>query len=107
MAQSNTERTNGGSGNGNGNGQREVVRRTRFRGFASMDPERRRQISSVGGKAAHAKGTGHEFTREEAREAGRKGGRASAAARALRMSSEQEAVPIPPAKAPGDTDEER
>lgn len=49
------------------------------RGFASMDPERQRQIASEGGKAAHMKGTGHEFTSDEAREAGRKGGLARAA----------------------------
>lgn len=47
------------------------------RGFAGMDPERRREIASKGGKAAHEKGTAHEFTPEEAREAGRKGGQAS------------------------------
>lgn len=52
------------------------------RGFASMDPERQRQIASQGGKAAHEKGTAHEFTSEEAREAGRKGGQASGIARA-------------------------
>jgi general stress protein YciG len=46
------------------------------RGFASMDPERQRQIASEGGRAAHEKGTAHEFTSEEAREAGRKGGQA-------------------------------
>lgn len=45
------------------------------RGFASMDPERQREIASRGGKAAHAKGTAHEFTSEEARRAGAKGGR--------------------------------
>ncbi len=44
------------------------------RGFASMDPERQREIASRGGKAAHEKGTAHEFTADEAREAGRKGG---------------------------------
>jgi uncharacterized protein len=44
------------------------------RGFASMDPERQRQIAREGGKAAHVKGTAHEFTTEEARNAGRKGG---------------------------------
>jgi general stress protein YciG len=47
------------------------------RGFASMDPEQQREIASKGGKAAHEKGTAHEFTSEEAREAGRKGGRPS------------------------------
>ena len=47
---------------------------TSTRGFASMDPERQRQIAREGGKAAHVKGTAHEFTPEEARNAGRKGG---------------------------------
>lgn len=47
------------------------------RGFASMDPQRQREIASEGGRAAHEKGTAHEFTSEEAREAGRKGGEAS------------------------------
>lgn len=47
---------------------------TSTRGFASMDPERQRQIAREGGKAAHIKGTAHEFTSEEARNAGRKGG---------------------------------
>lgn len=47
---------------------------TSARGFASMDPERQRQIAREGGKAAHVKGTAHEFTTEEARNAGRKGG---------------------------------
>jgi general stress protein YciG len=51
------------------------------RGFASMDPERQRQIASEGGRAAHEKGTAHEFTSEEAREAGRKGGMARSANR--------------------------
>ncbi len=46
------------------------------RGFASMDPERQREIASEGGRAAHEKGTAHEFTSEEAREAGRQGGQA-------------------------------
>jgi general stress protein YciG len=50
---------------------------SRGRGFAGMDPERQRQISSQGGKAAHQKGTAHEFDSEEAREAGRKGGMVS------------------------------
>jgi len=45
-----------------------------LRGFAAMDRSKQREIASKGGKAAHAKGTAHEFTPEEAREAGRKGG---------------------------------
>lgn len=44
------------------------------RGFASMDPARQRDIASKGGKAAHAKGTAHEWSADEARRAGRKGG---------------------------------
>lgn len=45
------------------------------RGFASMSFVRRKQISSMGGRASHARGTAHEFTPEEAKIAGRKGGR--------------------------------
>ena len=52
---------------------------TRDRGFASLSPERRREIARKGGRAAHQKGTAHEWTSEEARVAGRKGGRASSA----------------------------
>lgn len=44
------------------------------RGFASMDPERLKEIARQGGRAAHQKGTAHQFTSEEAIEAGRLGG---------------------------------
>lgn len=44
------------------------------KGFASMSKEKQREIASRGGKAAHKKGTAHEFSSEEAREAGRKSG---------------------------------
>ena len=44
------------------------------RGFASMDRERQREIASKGGRAAHRKGTAHQWSADEAREAGRKGG---------------------------------
>ena len=47
---------------------------TAGRGFASMDERKKRQIASQGGRAAHRLGTAHEFTSEEARSAGRKGG---------------------------------
>ena len=47
------------------------------RGFASMDPNKQRELARQGGKAAHVKGTAHEWTSEEARDAGRKGGTAS------------------------------
>ena len=56
----------------------------RGRGFAGMDAERQRQISAEGGRAAHRKGTAHEFDSEEAREAGRKGGQASGGSRRRR-----------------------
>lgn len=51
-------------------------RRPRRRGFAAMDRERVKEIASKGGKAAHAAGTAHQFTSDEARIAGRKGGMA-------------------------------
>jgi len=54
---------------------------TSKRGFASMDPEKQRQIASKGGKAAHESGHAHEFTPEEARAAGRKGGESRGARR--------------------------
>ncbi len=44
------------------------------RGFAVMDEDKQKEIASKGGKAAHVQGRAHEFTPEEAREAGRKGG---------------------------------
>lgn len=77
MASSNQGNKGGGNqGNSQSSG-------TRNRGFASMDPARQREIASQGGKAAHAKGTAHEFTSEEARRAGSMshGNRQSAEAR--------------------------
>jgi general stress protein YciG len=58
------------------------------RGFSSMDKQKQREIASKGGKAAHQKGTAHEFTSEEARVAGRKGGAASRARRTEPLDSE-------------------
>ncbi len=55
----------------------EQPRRKERRGFASMSAEKQREIASKGGRAAHTKGTAHEWTSEEARAAGRKGGQAS------------------------------
>jgi hypothetical protein len=49
-------------------------RKNSGRGFASMDPKKQREIASEGGRAAHQSGNAHEFTSEEASEAGRKGG---------------------------------
>lgn len=55
------------SENSSGNGQRRSLR-----GFAAMDPQRQKEIASLGGRAAHQSGHAHEFTSEEARAAGRK-----------------------------------
>ena len=65
------------------------------RGFASMDRSKQRDIASRGGKAAHQKGTAHEWTSEEAREAGRKGGMAS-----HRRKQEQQDQSVVPPSAP-------
>lgn len=58
-----------------------------MRGFALMDPEKHRKIASKGGKAAHELGKAHEFDKEEARAAGRKGG----LARSKKRKEEQKA----------------
>lgn len=44
----------------------------RLRGFAAMTPEKKREIASLGGRAAHASGRAHQFSSEEARAAGKK-----------------------------------
>lgn len=68
----NEDRTTATGGTGaSGSG---ATRTRSNRGFASMDRSKQREIASKGGKAAHAKGTAHEFDSGEAREAGRKGG---------------------------------
>jgi general stress protein YciG len=62
----------------------------KLRGFASMDPAKRREIASLGGKAVQATGKAHRFNSEEARAAGRKGGTVAAAkGTAHRFSSEE------------------
>ncbi|MBC7740927.1 MAG: stress-induced protein [Bdellovibrionaceae bacterium] len=60
----------------NQNQQTQGTTSTSNRGFASMDKELQRRIASQGGRAAHQQGTAHEFTSEEARLAGKKGGEA-------------------------------
>ena len=67
----------GGGIKGSGDPVGNRVGGTSKRGFASMDPERQREIASEGGKAAHQKGFAHEFSSQEAREAGSKGGQAA------------------------------
>lgn len=59
------------------------------RGFASMDPDKQRKIASKGGKAAHAKGTAHEWNSEQAKDAGRKGGAASKGGRGRFLNKQQ------------------
>jgi general stress protein YciG len=51
-----------------------AVQRKDIRGFASMESDKQRRIAREGGRASHIKGTAHEFSSDEAREAGRKGG---------------------------------
>jgi uncharacterized protein len=72
------------------------------RGFASMDRSKQREIASKGGKAAHQKGTAHEWTSEEAREAGRKGGMAS-----HRRKQEQQPPEVGGAPESGDSNAEQ
>ena len=67
-----------------------MANNTNRRGFASMDPEKRSAIASMGGKAAHQKGTAHEFDSRSGQEAGRKGGKAS---HSSEFSEQQEYVP--------------
>lgn len=62
--------SNKGGNAGNQGGNKQSGGDTSNRGFASMDPERQREIASEGGKAAHASGNAHEFDSEEARRAG-------------------------------------
>jgi uncharacterized protein len=63
------------------------------RGFASMSPEKQREIASKGGRAAHEKGTAHEWTADEARSAGRKGGQVSRGGRGRLMTTEPTSTP--------------
>jgi general stress protein YciG len=72
------------------------------RGFASMSPEKQREIASKGGRAAHAKGTAHEWTPEEARTAGRRGGQVSRGGRG-RLPNPSTSDPIPAPPLPDDT----
>jgi general stress protein YciG len=72
MAQNNNENLN----DENLTSSNEQVAGPSKRGFGSMDENKQREIASKGGKAAHQKGTAHEFTSEEAKRAGQKGGQA-------------------------------
>lgn len=63
-----------GSESSDGSREESSGRKTSNRGFAAMDPEKQKRIASEGGRAAHRQGVAHEWSRDEAREAGRKGG---------------------------------
>jgi len=84
MANQNQDRSNqqgkdqGRSAQSQGGARNENASGNDRRGFAGMDEEKQRQIASEGGRAAHQSGNAHEFDSEEAREAGRKGGQATA-----------------------------
>jgi len=71
------------------------------RGFASMSPEKQREIASKGGRAAHQKGTAHEWTSEEARSAGRKGGQISRGGRG-RLDEQTGSAPVAESEAGSD-----
>ena len=70
------------------------------RGFASMSPEKQREIASKGGRAAHEKGTAHEWTADEARNAGRNGGQVSRGGRG-RLVATADGMAAPPASGAG------
>jgi general stress protein YciG len=78
--------------------------RPRRRGFAAMDRDRVKEIASKGGKAAHAAGTAHQFSSDEARNAGRKGGMAPHVRRGgvRRRPNASEASPSPRNEQSGD-----
>jgi len=67
-----------------------------------MSPEKQREIASKGGRAAHEKGTAHEWTADEARQAGRKGGQVSRGGRG-RLIVPADTSPAPEAPTGGDT----
>lgn len=66
------------------------------RGFASMSPDKQKEIASKGGRAAHAKGTAHEWTSDEARAAGRKGGQISRGGRGRLRPEDMPGQAVPP-----------
>lgn len=75
----------------------ETPKPRRPRGFAAMDRKKVSEIASKGGKAAHAAGTAHQFTSDEARQAGHKGGVAPHVRRGRGARTPSSAAPTPPA----------
>jgi general stress protein YciG len=79
-----------------------TTERKERRGFASMTPEKQREIASKGGRAAHQKGTAHEWTSEEARSAGRKGGQISRGGRGRLVDGDTSQADTGPLAEPGE-----
>lgn len=69
-----------------------AVTGSRRRGFGAMTPERRREVSRMGGRAAQEKGTAHQFTKEEVSAGGKKGWGAAARRRRAARQSDGEVV---------------
>jgi uncharacterized protein len=76
-----------------------IKKRLGFAILKERNPGRLATIASEGGKSAHKAGTAHEFTSEEAKAAGRKGGLASQASRKklreIVAETEQEPLAMP------------
>lgn len=66
----------------------------RLMGFAKLTPEYRRELASLGGRAAHRNGTAHQFTSEEAREASRKGNESRRRKKEEQLAKQQNIGPI-------------
>ncbi len=79
----------------------EGTTRKERRGFASMTAEKQREIASKGGRAAHEKGTAHEWTSDEARQAGRKGGQVSRGGRGRLQEGDDQSLDTPPTGSSG------
>src|SRR5689334_18724124 len=86
------------------NAEAPVEQRPRRRGFAAMDRDRVKQIASKGGRAAHAAGTAHQFSSDEARVAGRKGGMAPHVRRGGVRRRPQDSASPPPSQNHGQGD---
>jgi hypothetical protein len=68
----------------------EQLKTRRPRGFAAMDPDKQKALASAGGRAAHRHGRAHQFTEDEARQAGAKGRAARQAKRIAAMDAAPE-----------------
>lgn len=63
--------------------EKEVLHQPGKRGFAAMDPGQQREVAAKGGRTAHERGVAHEWSRDEAKQAGKKGGLVSAKRRSI------------------------